>query len=301
MTTRSVTVGPKAHLEAATFGCDVTFVGDASEQLFVSITYPRGVVTGSTLVCSPVHADFARNYRAEVLLGRTLAANGVATARLHYRGIGHSWGDPQQMTFATMTHDACTVIQLMRERFNAKQLCFVGSRLGGYVAAAVASEHPRAPLVLWSPVMTSESYLLEAKRALRFASLAGDTRDRSSGSDAATELDRRGLVDVHGYPVRRVLLQSLDHSLPEVLGDTPRPLKIVQFGRGKARPDYASAAEVWGEKGFQVEFDVLGEEVSWWSRGIQEERDAHTRLTAGCVKATADWILGGLRRLSHKE
>jgi alpha/beta superfamily hydrolase len=279
--------------ESSTFGCEVRFVGHASEQLFVSITYPLGPVVGVALVCPPVHADFARDYRVEVILSQTLAANGVVTARFHYRGMGHSQGDPEAMTLGSMTADAQTVLRLVRERFEATRLSLVGVRLGGYVAAAVAAGEPGAPVVLWEPVLTASSYFREAKRALRLANLVpGGDGESSLPSDVTLELEQRGRVDVHGYPVRKTLLDSFDRSLPAVLGDTPRAIKILQFGRsGRARSDVASAVAAWEEKGFQVDLDVLGGNVSWWSRGVREERDDRMRLAAVCVETTADWIL----------
>lgn len=292
MTMETVSTGA-ARRESSTFGCDIRFVGDGPEQIFVSITYPLGPVVGSALVCPPVHADFARDYRAEVILSQTLAAQGVVTARFHYRGVGHSQGDPETMTLETMTADAEAVLRFVRDRYGTKPLTVVGIRLGGYVAAAVAARERGAPVVLWEPVLTPSSYFREAKRALRLADLVpGRNGEHEPRSDLTLELERRGRVDVHGYPVRKTLLDSLDRSLPDVLGDTPRAMKILQFGRaGRARSDYSSALADWKEKGFRADLDVLGGDVSWWSRGVKEERDDHTRLTAAFVKTTADWIL----------
>src|SRR5215469_15071329 len=73
---------------------------------FVAVASPEGPASVGAVICSPLWAEQMKNYRREVLLGRALAARGFVCARFHYRGVGHSRGDPQAIDISSMTDDA---------------------------------------------------------------------------------------------------------------------------------------------------------------------------------------------------
>jgi hypothetical protein len=156
-------------------------------------------------------------------------------------------------------------------------------------------------LVMWEPVLDPGKYLHEATRAVRLARLAGTTGVVDPWAAIDVELERRGFIDVHGYPIRKNLIMSLVASLPDLLGGSPRPLLLLHFGRnGRARSDYLKAEDGWRRRGFAVESAVIRGDIAWWSRGTREGRDEHSRLMAECVAATVPWITSTLSRNSDR-
>jgi pimeloyl-ACP methyl ester carboxylesterase len=290
-----------ATAEAIPVTKEIGYIGLGSEALFVAVTRPRYRATEAALICPPLHADFARNYRGEVILAEKLAAEGIVTARPHYRGLGHSSGDPASITLESMTADIKRTVELIQTRFDAERVVFIGCRLGGYVAAAAAASYPTSSLVMWDPVLEPSRYLREATRAVRLARLAGTTGVVDPRAAIDVELEHRGFIDVHGYPIRKNLVVSLVAPLPELLGGSPRPLLLLQFGRnGRARADYLKVEDGWRRQGFAVESAVIRGDIAWWSRGTREGRDEHPRLIAECVAATVQWITHTLSRNSDR-
>ncbi|MDP8959415.1 MAG: alpha/beta hydrolase, partial [Actinomycetota bacterium] len=120
--------------------------GPDGQRLFGFLHLPEGRPRAGIVVCSPLHAEFLRNYRREVLVARALAARGFAVQRFHYRGTGSSDGQASEATYETMRQDALLAAGHVLERSGATRLGFLGTRWGALVAAAGAAGFPGAPL-----------------------------------------------------------------------------------------------------------------------------------------------------------
>lgn len=269
----------------------VRYIGVSGQEILVCLTAPeaRAALAG-VVICSPLHADFTKHYRTEVELGRTLARHGFATLRFHYRGTGHSKGDPAALTMSSMVGDARKAIDYLTDETSLDRIAFLGSRLGGCVAAAVTASAPGSPLVLWEPVIAASRYLREAERATLVVDLAqhGNHPDVRVGG----QLDASDSVDVHGYPVTRALIDSFSVSLPDLLGDRARPILLLQVGKSThLRPEYAGCAQGWTSQGFDVTTDILRGEVSWWFRGAGFGRDDTDRVASEGSEKVVTWLL----------
>src|SRR5207253_10522741 len=117
------------------------------------------------VICSSICNDFLHNYRREVELARELAANGIAVARFHYRGLGNSDGDEAAVTFDSMVDDAREATAHLRALTGVSKVSFLGSRFGAPIAAALASGEVGAPLVLVDPTVEASKFFREAWRA----------------------------------------------------------------------------------------------------------------------------------------
>jgi pimeloyl-ACP methyl ester carboxylesterase len=251
------------------------FFGPEDAQLFGCLHVPSESPRAGVLVCSPLHADFVKNYRSEVLLARRLTERGIAVMRFHYRGQGHSDGEPSDITFPSLVDDAALTLEHLRSRTSVDRIGFVGCRLGGLVAAAAASALDGAPLVLWEPVMRPDSYVREAIRSKMISSLSGASQDKLSSEALMSSLDDVGSVDIHGYPIFRDLVRSLEgRSLVAELGSTPRAIHVIQIGRSQSvRRNLADLADEWTRLGFAVSVQCMQGEVAWWFRGAGQARE----------------------------
>lgn len=279
--------------EAAGLVEEAAFFGQEGGRLLGHRHLPAsGAARAGVVVLSPLKAEFMKNYRHEVELARELARRGLAVQRLNYRGTGHSDGASADITFDTLVADARAAERQLRERTGVEDVAFLGTRLGGLVAAAVGAAD--TPLVLWEPVADAGSYFREIFRArlmsdLRLAKRRQAPRERPSTGALLEELTRSGAVDVLGYSIDRALYESTkDRTLERELGARPRRVLLVQCSRSQElRGAYAPAkAQVEGT-GREFRTVIIPAQVAWWFQDTQASSDTWVEPA---VAATAEWL-----------
>jgi hypothetical protein len=250
------------------------------------------------VICSPFQAELLKTYRREVLLARALAARGFAVQRFHYRGSGNSDGDADDGTFDAMCQDTEAAVERLIERTGVPRIAFVGTRLGGLVAAAVVGRRPEDwPLALWEPVVDPVRYFREVFRGLLVTDLKAGDAGRTS-RQPLEELARRGSVDILGYTITaRVHQSALGHSLVDELGDRPRPVLLVGSSRGRALPaEYAALESGWTERGFPVESRVVPTAEAWWFGRTPTGRSEELDRAKAFVALVMAWLVERLPR-----
>lgn len=276
------------------------FFGPDRLRMFGFTHLPLSSATGGVVVCSPLYAEFIRNYRREVLLGRLLASQGVAVQRFHYRGEGNSDGDPGDLNFENMLDDALAAAERLVESAGVARLAFFGTRWGGLVAAAAARRFDVAPLALWDPVVDPSQYLADIFRARRLQALKEGSRDLQSAAGLMEQLNRDGAIHILGYSVSHSLYESgRGRSLEREVGSSPRPLLIVQLGRDpRLHRGLTDLVTRWQESGFDVESPSIGRQEAWWfTAGALVNREALTQP----VDVTVNWLIRTLsERRAHE-
>ncbi|HET9333050.1 MAG TPA: alpha/beta hydrolase, partial [Gemmatimonadota bacterium] len=143
----------------------IEFRGPVGERMFTALYLPPSRPRGSVLICSPLHGEFMRNYRREVLLARRLAHLGFAVERFHYRHTGNSDGDDADLTYGSMTEDGLRCADHLRGEAGDSRLFLLGTRWGALVAASVAARHEGAGVVFWVPLLDGSAFFKEAFRS----------------------------------------------------------------------------------------------------------------------------------------
>src|SRR2546423_5443891 len=93
--------GTSVLLDAATGAREErAFLGAGPERIFSTMHLPPGDAVGGLVVCSPLHNEFLKHYRREVLVSRHLAGHRGAVSRFHYRGTPHRHRDAADMAFS---------------------------------------------------------------------------------------------------------------------------------------------------------------------------------------------------------
>jgi alpha/beta superfamily hydrolase len=265
---------------------EARFVGPTDSRLFLVEHVPEGApARGGVVICPPICADFVRNYRREVLLGRELAARGIAVARFHYRGTGNSDGDASELTFDGMRDDALAARAELASRHGVGDVALVGTRFGALVAAAAAALAP-APTVLVEPVPSAARFLREGSRAgLAHQANVGGPAAKTSAQLLA-ELDETGVVEVLGHSVGRSLFRTAsERTLERELVSVTAPVLVLQLGAGDA-PSAELERVVAGLRGRGVEAELrqAGQRMTWW---FLDEPESPGESLVGAV---ADWI-----------
>jgi hypothetical protein len=263
----------------------VHFFGGHERQLFGALHLPADDPRGGVLVCSPVCAEMARNYRREVLLGRALAERGVAVLRFHYWGSGNSGGDSSELGFETMCADAGLAFQHLRDEIGDVPLGVVGTRLGAVVAAVTASTGRGAPTAFWEPVVDPGRYFREVFRARLMTDLKQGASTGSSTQELAQQLQREGTVEIAGYPITRALYDGVvSLPLPEIMTEGAAPVLLVEMnGQQRLSKSASAAVAAWRSHGLQVETRVIDHAEAWWFGAGARDGAADARVAGEAV------------------
>ncbi len=145
---------------------EASFFRSGSHRLFGVLHRPTAPAAGGLVVCPSIHAEFIAGYRIEVSLARALASRGIAVQRFHYYGTGHSGGEADETSFATMRADALAAAERLSKHAEVGGPAFLGTRFGALVAASAASEHPESSLLLVEPTLEARRFFRDAWRAV---------------------------------------------------------------------------------------------------------------------------------------
>lgn len=265
----------------------VGFFGD----VFGVTHLPASEPVGRVLICSPLHSEFLKNNRREVLLGRRLATLGFAAQRFHYRGSGNSHGRASDLTIETMTADASTAADNLIEMAGPGPIDVVATRLAALAATSNAA--PESRIVLWEPVNDGKRYFRELTRAVLILGVkhgAGRTAD-----DLEQEFATAGSLDIAGFSVTSGLRAS---SVTRTIEITPGtgPVLVAQLGRSTdIRKDISAVIATAEGAGRPTTVQPLEFEEAWWFHQdvnlLRPEEGAV--LDNALVDLTARWLVEG--------
>jgi alpha/beta superfamily hydrolase len=277
---------------------EVEFVGLGRQDMFSYLHRPPNEPRGGLVICSPLYGEFAHNYRREVVLARTLASDGVAVQRFHYRGTGNSDGAAEDVTFDSMSMDAVVAADHLVERAGVDQVAFLGTRLAALIAATAAARSDEAPLILWEPALDAETYFREIARNALIRDLKDAVPIQRRSGDSLAELDGDDFADVLGYSIHRNCYRSfLGHRLDEEVGNAPRALLLVQLSqRRDLRSEYEAFVGSVAARGLAVQTRAIYTNESWWFIG---DPSLSTRVTRPIVDTTSGWLRATLEEMAR--
>jgi alpha/beta superfamily hydrolase len=267
---------------------EASFFGGGRQQIFGVEHRPAGSPTGAVVICPSIHAEFVAGYGIDVSLARALASRGIVVQRFHYRGVGHSDGDSEEITFTTMREDALMAAERLLGQAEGAPVAFVGTRFGALVAASAAADHAESPLALIEPTLDAARFFRDAWRAALIRDVKSGTA-RAPGEGLGDVLARDRTIDLLGYPISLPFYESANgRELLAEMGDGRRIL-VVQLGRSSSpRADLRDASSELQRRGCRVDLELVGEEVTWWFPPAAETEQPKRR---GLVEVTAAWLV----------
>jgi pimeloyl-ACP methyl ester carboxylesterase len=268
------------------------FVGAPGARVFTSRTGPADQQPELRLiVCPPIGAEAARNYRRETLLSRQLAGHGVETIRFHYRGSGHSEPSPDD-GFQSMVDDARLVGSAPDDDV---PMAWMGTRLGGSVATAVLADAPGVPLVIWDPVLDTTAYFREILRARVFSAFKTDDAAAAPKSDLIKDLQSSGSIDLLGYSINAALLDQIaSRSSIQSFPVEGRSVLLLDLRRkGDPRSEVVKLVNEWRTRGADAAVTGVALYEPWWygarsGASADDTSEANRRL----LELTIEFVLG---------
>lgn len=270
---------------------EVFFFGDREPQMFGALHLPPGEVRGGVISCPSVHAELIKTYRKDVLLGRALAGAGIATLRFHYRGSGNSDGTSDELTLDAMIASVDEARSVLARRAGLERFTYVGIRLGSYPAAAAAEAEPGAPLVLWSPIFDTDTFMREVFRTHYIAALKGEEKPEPTAR-MIERVKEEGEIELLGYRISRQLYESLESRSLERFAPKGSPVLLTPFGN----QNLADLTAAWESIGANVTVSGGSSEEAWWLAADATRPEEGQERTDMLVSGTADWIIEHIAR-----
>ena len=129
------------------------------EQLF-GCYHPAGGIGSSRLlvICPPFFDEYRRSYKALADLANACAEQNINVLRFDYFGTGESFGTLDQASVDGWRSDIESAIEEGIALSGADEVCLLGVRFGGTLAAQARHDCIKR-YVFWDPVVSGSSYL----------------------------------------------------------------------------------------------------------------------------------------------
>ncbi len=177
-------------------------LGNGTDGPLLTIVAPTSAARHAVVVCPGLHADNEKNHRRERLVQAAMAERGVVAARIDYRGQDGGW-----VSLDSVVADIWAATDFARGLSSSGRVDYLATRLGSTAALRAVTT---GRVVVWDPVLDSESYLLGALRVRAMTDLRqGGRRPRE---EVVAALQREGSVEICGYCVSLDLLRSIPPS-----------------------------------------------------------------------------------------
>lgn len=206
----------------------VRFPGGHGRQLAGRLQLPPGETRATVLMAHCFTCS--KDLRAAGWISRHLAAEGIATFRFDFAGIGDSEGDFESTNFSTNLGDfAAAAAWLRQEGLPARIL--LGHSLGGAAVLAGASTLPESRLVVTVAAPSTTSHF-RAKLLERLPALEADE-------------EAEILLGGQRFRITRQLLDDLsEHRLEQAVAALDRELLVVHSPRDETVP-FAEAERIF--------------------------------------------------------
>lgn len=254
------------------------YFGDSGKQLFGAYhppaSSPRGV---AVLLCPPLHGEYIQSHRAMRALARLLAEAGLPVLRFDYYGTGDSAGRSEETSLRQCYDDIATASRELMDTSGVTRVILVGLRLGGALAAAVATRIDGVrSLVLWDPVINGANYLdTLASRYQNFL------KSRRHTTKLVTQSGQR----YGGYPVSDQLRNELK-SL-NLLNVDARPAERAFLVCSEGSSSYDELILCLRRITVDVEYELVPVQKVWEAKML----DSNELVPTAMLQRIVSWIV----------
>ena len=233
-----------------------------------------GIRSCAVLICQPIGHEYVNSHRALRQLAVRLAEAGFPVLRFDYSGCGDSYGEAEQSSITQWLEDISTALTHLRALTGMLQICVIGLRLGGTLAAVTGSRcGDFQSLVLWEPVVNGKNYLKELhslqEEMLRF-------RPKPKA---------RAHAEILGFPLSRLLHEQLEElDLGRIARKPAARVLIVQHAPANDEGNWKNHLV---QARAQVEHQTMQAPPIWLPAS-----DGNLLVPAQVLQSVVSWVCG---------
>jgi uncharacterized protein len=254
------------------------YFGTQGRELFGCFHEPpqKGLCKCAVLICQPVGHEYINCHRALRQLAARLAEAGLPVLRFDYYGCGDSAGEAEQGSITRWLEDISTAAAELRARAGVSQVCAIGLRLGGTLAAFAGSRREDfESLILWDPVVNGKGYLKELlslqEEMLRFRPKPKRWKKFQAH------------IEILGFPMSRLLHAQLEELDLGMIAEKPAARVLVV--QGGQTDDESSLKKHLVQTRAQVECQTLEAPQIWLPTP-----DGSLLVPAQVLKSVVAWV-----------
>lgn len=242
---------------------EACYFGTESHRLYGVVPEQAKSASTALVFCPPFAEEMVTTYARFASWSKQLGGEGVPVVRFHPFGTGESGGSFGDFTLSSAVNDACSAVELARQRVESARLGYFGLRLGGTIAMLAASRQPVDVLVLWSPITNLQQYVRELLRGLLAKEMVhqGVTKVRRNTQDMIAEFDNGRPLDLMGYEFSPQLYREM--MAAQKWPDAPPAKHVIWLARPTEEKSASAIVEQWKKSGSRVDFAVLPEPAFW--------------------------------------
>jgi pimeloyl-ACP methyl ester carboxylesterase len=165
--------------------------------------------------------------------------------------------------FATMLEDARAVAEACED---GTPTIWMGTRVGGSVAACMVASRPARGLIIWDAVHDPVAYFRDILRAQVFSAFRRDEAGTAPKTDLIGDLKASGSIDLLGYRITASLLDELcaEHPLKALDMEGTMALLVDLRRKGDPRSETVRLGAQWEKTGAQVQVMGVALNEPWW-------------------------------------
>lgn len=188
------------------------FFPDGNHRLFGVLHYASQHNSSEGFVfCHPFAEEKLWTHRVFVNFARVLSKLGYHVLRFDYMGHGDSSGSFEDSTIETrISNIQCAIATLETEVPDIKNINLLGLRLGGTLAALVASQISKIDkLILWEPIVDGQRYMKDLFR-INIATQSAVFKEIKYNTEALVNSLLKGkTVNIDGYEINHSLYSQM--------------------------------------------------------------------------------------------
>jgi pimeloyl-ACP methyl ester carboxylesterase len=236
------------------------FFGSDERRLFGIYEPPScGNSAGrSVVLCYPFGSEYVYAHRAMRQLALKLCHAGFHTLRFDFFGTGDSGGESHEVDFESLEFDVRLAIQEIKDMSGLNFTSLVGLRLGGSVAASVATKCHDVidSLVLWDPIVSGKKYLTQ---------MGLDSNAESLPKSSDPLFTNKMFLQLQQFDLFSFLSENLSSSLVLVTESVKCP-GLLTAAASNVEVDFVNDVSPWVESSIvtgRVPVTALNRITSW--------------------------------------
>jgi pimeloyl-ACP methyl ester carboxylesterase len=236
----------------------------------------------------------------ETPLARQLARDGFPVFRFHGPGYGDSERYSEAISLHSHVRGVEDAVRILIESTRVETVGLVGARFGATVAVLAADTTDASGIALWDPIVNGGTYVRFLSCLSAIGRLLTNGPDRETEIDSVEILERDGVLDVQGFPLRRTVVQEI-RSI-DLLTDPVQfrgTALILQVSRSaQLTPDLVRLRDQMNVLGATARLEAIAdpEAIGFaqprYKPSSSGKKDSQASLAKRLIARTASWCSG---------